>query len=144
MSRVTKVIPPDGNSTSDNTTTVYDIALITSTYDRNCTTVTDEAGKARESCVDGLDRLTQVFEDPNGLDYETDYAYDTLDNLLSVTQHGGSPSSGNWRHGPSVVAADQHRRVNPGVDYLSGHRMADLVPTRDGPNDAAHSHLLRG
>jgi RHS repeat-associated protein len=97
LSRVKTVIPPDGTSSSDNTTTVYDIALIASTYDRNCTTVTDEAGKARKSCVDGLGRLTQVFEDPNGLDYETDYAYDTLDNLLSVTQHGGSPSSGNWR-----------------------------------------------
>jgi YD repeat-containing protein len=95
LSRVTEVIPPDGNSTSDNTTTVYDIALVTSGYDRNCTTTTDEAGKARKSCSDGLGRLTQVFEDPSGLNYETDYAYDTLDNLLSVTQKGGASS--NWR-----------------------------------------------
>ncbi len=97
LSRVVKVIPPDGSSTSDNTTTVYDIALVTSSYARDCTTTTDEAGKARKFCLDGLGRLTQVFEDPNSLDYETDYAYDTLDNLLSVTQKGGSTNSANWR-----------------------------------------------
>lgn len=42
-------------------------------------TVTGEVGKARGSCVDGLDRFKQIFEDANGLNYETDYTYNTLD-----------------------------------------------------------------
>jgi hypothetical protein len=37
--------------------------------------------------TDGLGRLTQVFENPSGLSYETDYAYDVFGNLLSVNQN---------------------------------------------------------
>jgi YD repeat-containing protein len=66
-------------------------------YSGNCTTVTDEAGKARKSCVDGLGRMTQVFEDPSGLNYETDYSYDALGNLFSVNQKGGTTDSTKWR-----------------------------------------------
>jgi RHS repeat-associated protein len=88
LGRVTQVIPPDGSSTSNNVIT---------TYSGNCTTVTDQAGKARKSCTDGLGRLTQVFEDPAGLNYETDYSYDAFGNLLTVNQKGGSSSSVNWR-----------------------------------------------
>src|SRR5262249_7308099 len=33
-------------------------------------------------------RLTQVFEDPAGLNYETDYTYDALGNLLCTAQKG--------------------------------------------------------
>jgi RHS repeat-associated protein len=79
LDRVTSVLKPDGSQTS-------------STYNSNCTTVTDEAGKARKSCVDGLDRLTQVFEDPGSsphLNYETDYSYDALGNLICIQQQGG-------------------------------------------------------
>jgi YD repeat-containing protein len=53
--------------------------------------------RRRKSCTDGLGRLTQVFEDPAGVNYETDYTYDALDNLLSVTQKGGTTSSALWR-----------------------------------------------
>jgi RHS repeat-associated protein len=38
-----------------------------------------------------------VFEDPAGLNYETDYTYDALDNLLTVNQKGASANSANWR-----------------------------------------------
>jgi YD repeat-containing protein len=41
-------------------------------------------------------RITAVWEDPSGLNYETDYAYDTLDNLTEVTKMGGAASS-SWR-----------------------------------------------
>lgn len=84
LGRLTLKTQPDGSKT-------------TATYAENCSTVTDEAGKARESCSDALGRLTQVFEDPLGVNYETDYAYDPLDDLLSVTQKGGSTASSNWR-----------------------------------------------
>jgi RHS repeat-associated protein len=88
MSRVTKVIPPDGTISSN---------YIATTYAGNCTTVTDQAGKSRRSCSDGLGRLVQVFEDPAVLNYETDYTYDTLDNLTQVQQKGGDGNSANWR-----------------------------------------------
>lgn len=68
------------------------------TYSNNCTTVTDEAGHSRKSCVDGMGRPTGVWEDPGSsphLNYETDYAYDALSNLLTVTQKGGAGSG--WR-----------------------------------------------
>jgi RHS repeat-associated protein len=87
LGRVLKVTNPDNS-------------VVTTSYNQNCTTVTDEAGASRESCVDGLGRMTQVFEDPGSsphLNYETDYTYDGLDNLLSVTQKGGTTNSSLWR-----------------------------------------------
>jgi len=84
LGRIATVTQPDGSK------------LLTS-YAGSCTTVTDEIGNKRTSCVDGLGRLTGVWEDPNGLNYETDYAYDPLSDLLSVNQKGGSTSSSNWR-----------------------------------------------
>jgi YD repeat-containing protein len=75
LGRTRQVVQPD-NST------------VSTTYSENCTTVTDEASKSRESCTDGLGRLTQAFEDPSVLNWETDYSYDALDDLTSVVQGG--------------------------------------------------------
>ncbi|HET6933105.1 MAG TPA: RHS repeat-associated core domain-containing protein [Candidatus Acidoferrum sp.] len=75
-----------------------DGSTVTSAYNDNQTTVTDEAGKQRKSQVDGLGRLTNVWEDPSGLNYETDYTYDPLGNLLTVNQKGTAPGdSSKWR-----------------------------------------------
>jgi len=79
LSRVTKLIPPDGTTSANNVST---------SYSGNCATVTDQAGKARKSCSDALGRLTQVFEDPTGVNYETDYQYGALNDLTSVVQAG--------------------------------------------------------
>ncbi len=65
--------------TSDN-------AQVTSGYDNNRVTVTEQAGKQRRSVTDGLGRLVQVIEDPNGLNYQTNYLYDVLGNLRRVEQ----------------------------------------------------------
>src|SRR5262249_4402028 len=47
---------------------------------------------------DGLGRTRSVFEDPAGVNYETDYQYDTLGNLLRVDQKGSAPGdSTKWR-----------------------------------------------
>jgi len=79
LSRVTKVIPPDGTTSANNVTT---------SYSGNCATVTDQAGKNRKSCSDPLGRLKNVWENPTNLNYETDYQYDALNNLTSVVQVG--------------------------------------------------------
>jgi RHS repeat-associated protein len=87
LDRVTSVTQTDGSA-------------ITTTYSGTSAgltnTVTDETGKARKNQTDALGRLTAVWEDPSVLNYETDYSYDTLDNLSSVTQQGGA-TSGSWR-----------------------------------------------
>jgi RHS repeat-associated protein len=66
--------------------TTPDSAVVTTSYAGNTVTVTDQAGKARESISDSLGRLTAVYEDPSGAIYQTSYAYDVLDNLTTVTQ----------------------------------------------------------
>jgi RHS repeat-associated protein len=73
LSRVLSVTTPDG-------------AAVTTGYLGNQVTVTDQAGKVRRSFTDALGRLTQVVEDPVGLNYLTSYGYDALNNLTQVVQ----------------------------------------------------------
>jgi RHS repeat-associated protein len=66
-------------------------AVVSTSYDGNSITVTDQAGKRRKTVTDALGRLTEVWEDPqpqnpSGLNYQTIYTYDVLDNLVKVTQ----------------------------------------------------------
>src|SRR5882672_9033312 len=89
--RVTQLIPPDGTISANN---------VTSAYSGNSTTVTDQAGRARSSQTDALGRLSTVLEDPGTsphLNYDTEYQYDVLGNLLRVDQKGGDLNSANWR-----------------------------------------------
>jgi RHS repeat-associated protein len=65
---------------------LQDSSQITFSYATNTATVTDPAAKARKSFADGLGRMTKVFEDPSGLNYETDYSYNILNQLTGVTQ----------------------------------------------------------
>ncbi|HEX8140050.1 MAG TPA: hypothetical protein VF544_20985, partial [Pyrinomonadaceae bacterium] len=48
--------------------------------------VTDQAGRKRGSMTDALGRLIQVVEDPQGLNHLTNYEYDVLGNLRTVSQ----------------------------------------------------------
>ena len=66
--------------------TTPDSAHVDTSYSGNQTTVTDQAGKKRQSKTDALGRLVEVIEDPGGLGYMTSYLYDALDNLRKVTQ----------------------------------------------------------
>lgn len=84
LSRPTSITKPDGSSAAIS-------------YSSNCTTRTDEAGQARKSCVDGLGRLTGVWENPVGLNYETDYTYDALGNLTGVNQKGSNNANARVR-----------------------------------------------
>jgi|GEM_PF-1765202 len=85
LGRVTQATEQDGSVSSVS-------------YSGNCSTSTDEAGKKRRSCLDALGRLTNVWEDPGGLNYETDYQYDALGNLLRIDEKGSAPSdSTQWR-----------------------------------------------
>ena len=85
LSRVTSVTEQDGSAVSTNYAAFP------------CKTVTDEAGKSRKSCIDGLGRLTGAWEDPAGLNYETDYQYNALSNLIKVTQNGSTGGTARTR-----------------------------------------------
>jgi YD repeat-containing protein len=63
-----------------------DNAIARTSYSGNTVTVTDQAGKSRQSVSDALGRLTQVYEGPSGLNYLTSYTYDVLDELVTVNQ----------------------------------------------------------
>jgi len=66
--------------------TTPDNAVASTSYSGNTVTVTDQSGKARRSVTDSLGRMTDVYEDPAGLNYQTTYTYDVLDDLVKVTQ----------------------------------------------------------
>jgi RHS repeat-associated protein len=80
LGRTTSVILQDGS-------------VSTATYATNTTTVTDPAGKKRQSAIDGLGRLIQMTEDPGGLGYVTSYTYDALNNAMSVVENASRQRS---------------------------------------------------
>ena len=63
-----------------------DSSVVTTSYAGNQATVIDQAAKKRKSQTDALGRLVQVYEDPDGANYQTSYQYDPLGNLITVTQ----------------------------------------------------------
>lgn len=73
MGRVSSVTTPDN-------------ATVATSYSGNTVTVTDQGGKAKKNVTDALGRLSLVYEDPAGSNYQTSYAYDVLDDLISVSQ----------------------------------------------------------
>lgn len=99
LGRTCLVVPQDitapGSGTACPSTSI--VGQTFTSYTNNCSTVTDETGKARTSCLNILGQMTKVLEDPNNANYETDYQYDPLGNLLGVNQKGGNSSSSNWR-----------------------------------------------
>jgi len=97
LSRACVIVQPDGTVVSVCPTTAPAGDVFTSYAAFPCTTVTDEAGKSRKSCVDGLGRMTGVWEDPSNLNYPTTYTYDALNNLLSVTQNGNNGANARLR-----------------------------------------------
>jgi RHS repeat-associated protein len=81
--------PPDAGTNSNWT------GSVTTVYASEVTTVTDQAGKQRQSVTDGLGRLKKVYEAPNDANYNylTSYGYNTLDDLTSVSQGTQTPRS---------------------------------------------------
>ncbi len=88
---------PDGTAVSGACPTTAPARDMFTSYSGSNTTVTDESGKASTSTVDALGRLTTVLEDPTGVNYETDYQYDGLSNLTTVTQKGSNSASARTR-----------------------------------------------
>jgi RHS repeat-associated protein len=133
LGRKATVTNPYRNSTGEptNGTTQYqydalgrgtlvtqpDSTTVTTSYTANCSTGTDEAGKQRKSCSDGLGRLTQVYEDPTSRNYLTQYQYDALGNLTCVEQHGTTASASGCSGSSDVGSLWRIRRFT--YDSLS-------------------------
>ncbi|MCU1266971.1 MAG: repeat-associated core domain protein [Acidobacteria bacterium] len=81
LGRVTAVTTPD----SAQVITAYGASL-TPNFLGPTVTSTDPAGKSRTSISDAQGRVIQVIEDPAGVAYQTNYTYDTLNNLRKVEQ----------------------------------------------------------
>ena len=65
--------------------------IATYVYNANATTYADEANNSWVRSTDGLGRLTQVVE--NGIGATTQYGYDAVDDLTSVTPAAGQGRS---------------------------------------------------
>ena len=89
-------------------------------YSNSCTTVTDESAKVHEVCVDGVGRTSEVIEDPSGLNYTTNYAYDALDNLLGVVQGSTQTCQIGSTWYARCFLYDSLRRVKQAVTPESG------------------------
>jgi len=76
--------PPPWGSNCAITGTATTLYAADTTANLFCTTSIDEGGVSRTSCTDALGRLKSVTE--NGIGATTTYGYDSLDNLISVTQ----------------------------------------------------------
>jgi RHS repeat-associated protein len=70
-----------------------DGSAVSTFYSANVTITTDEALRRVQRTIDGLGRLQQVIEDPLGLNYRTEYTYDTLDNLTKAQQFGSGSTA---------------------------------------------------
>ena len=119
LGRTCLVVPPDGTLPSGNACPVASPSNdIFTTYSGSCTTTTDQAGKSRKACVDAFGRLIQVFEDPATLNYESDYTYDAFNDLLSVSQKGGSTNPSYWR--ARTLTYDSLSRLTQSTNPESG------------------------
>ena len=87
VGRLSGVMTPDG-------------ANVATHYSGNQMQVTDQVGNKRWMSKDGLGRLSQVIEDPGTKNYVTNYGYDSLGNLVLVSQGQtcpGTPPTGGQK-----------------------------------------------
>ncbi len=74
-------------------TTNPDLTYSTTSYSDWTVTVTDEEGHYKTYYYDARKRLIQVNEHNDGQTYSTTYAYDTLGNLIGVTDNQGNTTT---------------------------------------------------
>ena len=99
LGRIKNQCQPD-NAASPSVTCTPAKSFQSWKYTGNVTLFTDENGHQRQRTSDALGRLTEVLEpDPTSgaLAFETDYAYDQLNNLTRVDQWGGARGSAGDR-----------------------------------------------
>ncbi len=129
LGRVTSVTSPDN-------------AAVTTSYTSNAVTVTDQAGKARKSVTDALGRLTTVYENPSGLNYQTSYSYDVLDNLTGVTQ-GVQTRSFVYDSLKRLTSATNHESGTVSYGYDASSNLTTRFDARSITTTLAYDGLNR-
>ncbi|HEY5883209.1 MAG TPA: hypothetical protein VIT88_00895, partial [Pyrinomonadaceae bacterium] len=114
--------------------TATDNSVVSTSYSANTVTVTDQASKKRKSVSDALGRLKEVYEDPNGLNYLTSYQYDTLDNLITVTQ-GTQTRSFSYNSLKQLLSANNPESGTTSYQYDDA---ANLLVKSDPRGVSAH------
>ncbi|SRR5713226_1725089 len=122
--------------------TTPDSAVVTTSYSANTVTVTDQTGKQRKSVTDGLGRLIQVYEDPNGLNYLTSYSYDTLDNLITVNQ-GSQTRSFVYDSVKRLTSATNPESGTLGYQYDNNGNLLSKTDARSIITNLAYDALNR-
>lgn len=130
LGRVIKVKTPDN-------------ALVLSAYSGNTVIVTDQAGKKRKSVSDALGRLTSVYEDPDSLNYATNYTYDVLDDLTGVSQYDSVSNTTQTRTFTydslkRLVSANNPENGTISYEYDNNSNLTLKVDPRVLPNTTTH------
>jgi RHS repeat-associated protein len=115
--------------------TEADGSKVTTSYSGNSTTVTDEAGRTRQSFTNGLGDMTEVIENPGGLGYVTNYGYDALDDLTSVAQGGSRNRS---------FIYDSLKRLTSSGNPETGGTAAPITYNYDADNNVLTKTDARG
>lgn len=124
--------------------TEQDGSAITTDYSNfPCVTVTDEAGNTRQSCTDGLGRMTSVTENPGGLGYQTSYSYDVLDNLTGVTQVGSHQRSFVYDSLSRLTSATNPESGTTGYAYDNNGNVITKTDARNITTTYSYEQLNR-
>jgi len=128
LGRVIEVATFSGSSqpsSTGGTTASNFTGRVVSTYDLNTTTIKDQTDKERKSVTNALGQLTKIYEDPNGVNFETSYFYDVLGNLRRVKQ--GSGSEIQYRYFMYDSLSRLIRAKNPEQDANSNIALTDSI-----------------
>ena len=108
--------------------------VVTTNYELNTATVSDERGNAVKRVNDALGRLTEVWEDPTALNFKTAYLYDLAGNLKRVDQYGSGATVLNSRSFEYDSLNELRKASNPesGVTRYKYDLAGNMVEKRDG------------
>jgi RHS repeat-associated protein len=115
-------VPPEScEDTANRTGTTRNV------YDAEWITITDPSMKVRKEQWDALGHLVQVSEDPLGLNYNTSYSFDPLDNLTGVAQ-GAQPRTFQYS---SLSRLRTAKNPESGVTSYTYNDSGDLATRTD-------------
>ena len=139
--------------------TTADGAAVSTVYSGNTTTVTDQAGKKKVITTDGLGRVSQVAEDPSGLNIVTSYTwgasgslqlvqqgtqnrtftYDGAGRLVSTTQPESATTAYTYDNVGNRLTASDFRNVKKTYTYDHLNRVTNISYS-DGTYAAAFAY----
>jgi RHS repeat-associated protein len=129
LGRVISITTPDGSAA-------------TSSYSGNTVTATDQIGKQRKSVSDALGRITQVYEDPAGLNYLTSYSYDVLNDLVTVNQ-GSQTRTFAYDSLQRLLSATNPENGTAGFQYDNSGNLLVKTDARGVSSHCAYDELGR-